>query len=414
MDLDLLTAGRLFSTSLGIGLLVGHERERKDDSRGLRTFALVALLGTLFAVLSRTLALPVMVPVGLLAVVAIAIAAYWHDHRRAVEPPTTSMVAMALTGGLGVLCGLDQIELAVPLAIVVATLLYFKGELHGFAGRIGRDDLIPVLQFGALTFIGLPLLPDRAFGPYGSLNPHEIWLMVVLVAGVGLAGYLALRFAGQRYGAPLAAIAGGLVSSTATTLVFARHARAGGGVALHALMILLANLTMLIRLTLMGALVQPSLLPGLATTMGAALAAALPFVLWLQPRARRESDLPLPQVRNPTHLRVALGFGLAYGLVSLLSAWGAARLGDGALYAIAAVSGLTDVDAITLSSFRLFGAGQIGDRAAVATVAIAVVSNLAFKAGIAFVAGNRALGSLCALAFAAIAAAIGVAFLFGP
>jgi uncharacterized membrane protein (DUF4010 family) len=179
-------------------------------------------------------------------------------------------------------------------------------------------------------------------------------------------------------------------------------------------MILLANLTMLLRLTLMGALVQPALLPGLATTMGAALAAALPFVLWLRPRARLESDLPLPVVRNPTDLRVALGFGFAYGLVSLLAAWGAARLGDGALYAIAAISGLTDVDAITLSSFRLFGEGQVGARAAVATVGIAVVSNLAFKAGLAFVAGNRALGGQCALAFSAMAAAIGIAFLFGP
>lgn len=414
MDQDLLHAGRLFATSLGIGLLVGLERERKGDSRGLRTFAMVSLLGTLFAVLAERLAMPLLVPVGLTAIVAMSIAAYWHDHRRAPEPPTTSMVAMALTGGLGVLCGLGQTALAVPLAIVVAALLYFKGELHGFAGRIGRDDLISVLQFGALTFIALPLLPDRAFGPHGSLNPHEIWLMVVLVAGVGLAGYLALRFAGRRYGAPLAAIAGGLVSSTATTLVFARHVRAGGGTSLHALMILLANLTMLLRLTLMGALVQPALLPGLATTMGAALAAALPFVLWLRPRARLESDLPLPVVRNPTDLRVALGFGFAYGLVSLLAAWGAARLGDGALYAIAAISGLTDVDAITLSSFRLFGEGQVGARAAVATVGIAVVSNLAFKAGIAFVAGNRALGGQCALAFSAMAAAIGIAFLFGP
>jgi uncharacterized membrane protein (DUF4010 family) len=414
MDQDLLHAGRLFATSLGIGLLIGVERERKGDSRGLRTFALVALLGTLFAVLAQRLALMSLVPVGLLSIVALSIAAYWHDHRRAPEAPTTSMVAMSFTGGLGLLCGLGETALAVPLAIVVAALLYFKGELHGYAGRIGRDDLTPVLQLGALSFIALPLLPDRAFGPHGSLNPYEIWLMVVLVAGVGLAGYLALRFAGQRYGAPVAAIAGGLVSSTATTLVFARHARAGGGTSLHALMILLANLTMLLRLTLMGALLQPALLPGLATAMGAALAAALPFVLWLQPRARRESDLPLPEVSNPTDLRVALGFGLAYGLVSLLAGWSSARLGEGALFALAAVSGLTDVDAITLSSFRLFGEGLIANRAAIATVAIAVVSNLAFKAGIAFVAGNRALGGLCALAFAAMAAAIGLALLFGP
>jgi hypothetical protein len=128
---------------------------------------------------------------------------------------------------------------------------------------------VPILQFGALTFIALPLLPDRAFGPQGSFNPREIWLMVVLVAGVGLVGWLLLRFAGRRYGAPLAAVAGGLVSSTATTLVFARHAKAGGGPAMAAAMVLLSNLTMLVRLALLTAIAQPRLLPGVAAVAGA-------------------------------------------------------------------------------------------------------------------------------------------------
>jgi uncharacterized membrane protein (DUF4010 family) len=409
MDEALMNAGRLFGTSLGIGLLIGLERERKGDSRGLRTFSLVSLLGTLCAMLSVQLSQPALVPVALLLVGGLSISAYWHDHRRAPEPPTTSMVAMTVTGGLGILCGLEQTALAVPLAIVVASLLYFKGTLHGIAGRIGGEDLIPVLQFGALTFIVLPLLPDHAYGPNGSLNPHEVWLMVVLVSGVGLAGYLALRLVGQRYGAPLAAIAGGLVSSTATTLVFARHAKAGGAPALLAQLVLIANLTMLVRLAGMAALVSPRLLPGIATVMGAALAVALGYTAWLRSRALRDAGVPLPEVRNPTDLRVALGFGLAYGLVSLLAAWGTAQLGEGALYAVAAVSGLTDVDAITLSSFRLFDTGRIDARMAVAAIALAVVANLAFKATIAFSAGSRALGWLCAGGFGAIALAIGAA-----
>jgi uncharacterized membrane protein (DUF4010 family) len=407
MDEPLLTAGRLFGTSLAIGLLIGVERERKGDSRGLRTFAMVSLLGTLCATLADELAQPLLLALGLALIGALSIAAYWHDHARGPEAPTTSMVAMALTGGLGLLCGLDRVGLAVPLAIVVASLLYFKGELHGVAGRLGGDDLIPVLQFGALTFIVLPLLPDRAYGPFGSLNPHEIWLMVVLVAGVGLAGYLALRFAGQRFGAPLAAVAGGLVSSTATTLVFSRHARAGGAPPWLALMVLLANLTMLLRLAVLAAVVAPRLLPGMATMLGAALAVALATSGWLYARAARDGDVPLPEVSNPTDLKVALGFGIAYGLVSLLAAWGTAQLGERALYAVAAVSGLTDVDAITLSGFRLFDTGRIDARMAVAAVGIAVVSNLAFKAGVAFVAGNRALGLRVGASFAAMAVAIG-------
>jgi uncharacterized membrane protein (DUF4010 family) len=406
MDTELLRAGRLLGTALAIGLLIGLERERKGDSRGLRTFSLVALLGGIVAMLAQQLAMPLLVPVGLAAVAALAVAAYWHDHARASEPPTTSMIAMAVTGTLGLLCGTDRVELAVPLAIVVASLLYFKVELQGLAGRIGREDLTPVLQFGALTFIVLPLLPDRPYGPHGSLNPHEIWLMVVLVAGVGLAGYLALRLAGQRYGAPLAAIMGGLVSSTATTLVFARHTRAGGGDALNALLIFAANLTMLARLAVIGAIVQPPLLAPLAGVLGAGGVALLAFGAWLAPRARRDRESPLPDVRNPTDLRVALGFGLAFGVISLIAAWASARLGPAALYAVAAVSGLTDVDAITLSGLRLFGAGDIDAASAVTVVAIAVVANLAFKAAIAYGAGTRALGRLCAAGFAIVGAAV--------
>jgi uncharacterized membrane protein (DUF4010 family) len=407
MDETLLAASLGLGTAVAIGLLIGIDRERKGDSRGIRTFGLVALLGALAADLSRRLEQPLLVPVGLSIVALIAVAAYWHDHARPGEAPTTSMVAMVVTGALGLLCGLGEQRLAVPVAIVVAALLVFKGALHGVAGRLGRDDLVPILQFGALTFIALPLLPDRAFGPQGSFNPREIWLMVVLVAGVGLVGWLLLRFAGRRYGAPLAAVAGGLVSSTATTLVFARHAKAGGGPAMAAAMVLLSNLTMLVRLALLTAIAQPRLLPGVAAVAGAAIAACLPVAAWLVPRARREGAAPLPEVRNPTDLRVALGFGLAYGLVSLLAAVGAQRLGDGALFAVAAVSGLTDVDAITLAVTRLHGVGDIGTDTATTAIAIAVVANLVFKAGVARVAGTAALGRDCATGFAAMAVAIG-------
>ncbi|MEI7446840.1 MAG: MgtC/SapB family protein [Burkholderiales bacterium] len=403
-----------YGTGLAIGLLVGVERERKRDSRGVRTFALVSLLGTLIGGLSRDLDLPAIVPVGLATIVALAIAAYWHDHRVRDEPPTTSMVAMVVTGALGVLCGLGDLRLAVPLAIVVAALLVFKTELHGVAGRVGRDDLIPVLQFGALTFVALPLVPDRAYGPNGSLNPRDIWLMVVLVAGVGLAGFLLLRFAGRRYGAPLAAIAGGLVSSTATTLVFARHARAGGGAALAASMVLLSNLTMLVRLAILAAVAQPALLPAVASVAGAAILASLPVAAWLLPRARREGELPLPVVSNPTDLRVALGFGAAYGTISLIAAWATARIGERGLFAVAAISGLTDVDAITLTAFRLYGEGRIDPHGAVAAVAVAVIANLVFKACVARVAGTAALGRPVAAGFATMAVAIAATVLAAP
>ena len=295
------------------------------------------------------------------------------------------------------------------LGIVVVSLLYFKGELRGIAGRIGRADLIPVLQFGALTFIVLPLLPDHAYGPHGSLNPHEIWLTVVLVAGIGLVGYLTLRFAGQRYGMPLAAIAGGLVSSTATTLVFARNTDAGqGSAAIRAMMVMLANLTMLLRLIIMAAIIRPDLLLPIVPVLGSAAAAGLLWAAWLQRRLAQGSTMPLPVVQNPTQLRVALLFGLAYGMVSLLAAWSAAQVGDRALYVVAAISGLTDVDAIALSAFRLEASGRIDAGTAVIAIAIAVIANLALKTVMVLTVGTRELAWLCASGFGAMALAIAV------
>ena len=199
------------------------------------------------------------------------------------------------------------------------------------------------------------------------------------------------------------------MSSTATTLVLARHARAGGAATLGALLVLLSNLTMMLRLTVITALVQPRLLPAIATVMTAALLAFVPVAVWLTPGARHDTELPAPALRNPTDLRAALGFGIAYGLVSLLAAWAAVRLGEGALYAIAALSGLTDVDAISLSGLRLYGTDAIDAQTAVTVIAIAVVANLAFKGAIAFAAGTRALGLRCAIGFGTMAAAMAVA-----
>ena len=412
---------QLFATSLAIGLLIGIDRERKGDSRGVRTFALVCMLGTLVALIAAGSARPEILAVGLGLIGLISVSAYWPDGRVArrdhpasmqdepTEAPTTSVVAMVVTGCLGILCGTGQERVAVPLAIVVASLLHFKGQLEGLAGRLAGGDLIPILQFGALMFIVLPLLPDTAYGPGGSLNPHDIWMMVVLVAGVGLVGFFSLKFAGQRFGAPLAAVAGGLVSSTATTLVFARHSRVSGAAALLTLLVLLSNLTMLARLCVMAAILQPRLLGHIALLAGCAAFAAILVGLWLRPRVLAESDLPLPRVENPTRLSVALGFGLAYGLVSLVAAVASQQFGRGGLFSVAALSGLTDVDAISLSSFRLFGAGTLDRFGAIASVGIAVIANMAFKGALVFGSGSRELARLCAIGFTAMSIAIALA-----
>ena len=310
-------------TSLAIGLLIGLERERHAGAKaGLRTFALVALFGTLGALLSEQTGSPAALVAGMLIVAAMIITAYATDSTQK-EPWTTTVVAILVCYALAAMVWFDHATTAVMLAIVTTALLYFKAELRGITTRLERRDLISILQFGVLMFVILPILPDRDFGPYGAINPHQLWVIVVLISGVSLAGYVAFRLIGQRYGAPLLGIFGGLVSSTATTLVYARHGRDHPELAPTAtVVILLANLVLLARLAVLTAFMAPQLLRTLLPLLGSGLLAgviSLAFLAWRNRTAQTSG--PVPDIKNPTELRTALVFGAIYAVVLLLAAW---------------------------------------------------------------------------------------------
>ncbi len=237
-----------FLASLAIGLLVGVERERNPAARaGLRTFALTAVFGTLAAMLGEY-ASGAWVPAVGLALVGLAIVAAHYRAPVEDDPGTTTVVALLLTYCLGALCWYGERTLAAAIAVGAAALLYFKAELRGILERFERRDLLAVIQFATLSVVILPVLPDKSYGPYGALNPYQIWLMVVLISGLSLAGYIALKIVGARRGLPLVGVFGGLVSSTATTLAFSKHAREASSVVdVAAGVIVLANLTVLVR-----------------------------------------------------------------------------------------------------------------------------------------------------------------------
>ena len=394
MDLSGLSSPEhldVFLTSLGIGLLIGLERERRPDPKaGLRTFALVALLGTLCAMLGDKIGGGWILAAGLLAIAAMMIVTTRADAQG--DPGTTSVVALMFCYCLGAAVWYGHSTLAVMLAIASTALLYFKAELHGFTHNLTRRDLISILQFAVLSFVVLPILPDRDFGPYAALNPHQIWWMVVLISGVSLAGYAALRLVGTRHGALLVGVFGGLASSTATTLAFARHARGRADLSGTAtVVVLLANLMVMLRLSVLALVVAPSLVPRLTLVMGAGLLSGLMATGWGWRRLNARGELPLPEVNNPTELRAALAFALIYPVILLGSAWLHDVAGREGLYLVALVSGLTDVDAITLSSLRLFTAHELAAPLAVTAITLAVLSNLAFKLGLVLVVGGWSL-----------------------
>jgi uncharacterized membrane protein (DUF4010 family) len=198
-----------FLLALGIGMLLGLERERNPASRaGLRTFTLVCLLGTVGALLAERTASPWLLAAGLVLVGAMMIAAYQRQPD-ASDPGTTSVVALLLAFCYGAMVWYGYQTLAVMLAILTTVLLYFKAELQSVSKSLTRRDITSVLQFGVLSLVILPILPDRNFGPYDTLNPYQVWWMVVLISGLGLTGYAALRLIGQRHGAPLLGLIGG-------------------------------------------------------------------------------------------------------------------------------------------------------------------------------------------------------------
>lgn len=399
-----------FLTSIALGLLVGLERERNPSAKaGLRTFALVSLFGTLMGMLAEHLDTAWLVVAGLIAVALTIIAAYLGDEpdKPEADPGTTTVIALLLSYALGLMIWLDMSRLAVMIAIGITALLYFKPELRGFSQRLTRRDLVAVLQFAVLSFVVLPILPDQNYGPFGAFNPHQAWLMVVLISGLSLAGYTALHLVGTRYGAPLLGFFGGLVSSTATTMIYSKHGKASSALGnVAAMVIVIASMVVLVRLLVVTTIVAYGALPGLAPVYIGGLLAGLLASVYAWKQTSKGQELLMPETTNPAELHTAIGFGLLYVVVLIASAWMADLAGSQGLYAVALVSGLTDVDAIVLSSLRLFNLGQLSEQQTVIAIAIAFLANLAFKLGmVSFIAG-KSLMKQVALGFGAIACGV--------
>jgi len=394
-----------FITSLAIGLLIGLERERNPSARaGLRTFALVTLFGTLAALLSTKLGSPWLLIAGLLAVAFMIISSYNHNSSHEDDPGTTTVIALLLSYGLGAMIWYGYTKLAVMLAIGITALLYFKPELRGFSQKLTRRDLVAVLQFSVLTFIVLPILPDQNYGPYQAFNPHQAWLMVVLISGISMTGYAALQVVGTRYGAPLLGFFGSLVSSTATTLIYAKHGKSNPAMSnLAASVIVIASLSVILRLMVVSAAVAFGTLPGLLPVLAGGLVFGLIVALYNWRKMDRATELYIPETSNPAELHTAFGFGLLYVMVLLGTAWMEDLAGNKGLYVVALVSGLTDVDAIALSSLRLFNLGQLSEHQTVTAITIAFLSNLAFKFGLVIFLGGKNLAKHVSVSFGAIA-----------
>ncbi|HOY59566.1 MAG TPA: DUF4010 domain-containing protein, partial [Verrucomicrobiota bacterium] len=259
------------------------------------------------------------------------------------------------------------------------------------ARRIGEDDFRAIMQFVLISMVILPVLPDQAYGPFQVLNPRHIWWLVVLIVAISLGGYMLYKLFGSRVGLVLAGVLGGLISSTATTVSYARRSgTTPGNTGSAALVIMLASTVVFVRVLAVAAAVSQCLFKAAVVplTIMIALGTALSALLWL--RTPRHT-LEMPAHGNPSELKSALVFGALFALVLLATAAGKHQFGDRGLYVVAALSGLTDMDAITLSTARMVNAGEIPPETAWRLVLAASMSNLVFKAGVVGVLGGHGL-----------------------
>ena len=411
---DLTSDAIHFGVAALLGALVGierekHRRERRaktEQSAGLRTFILLALFGACTAWLARAFDSYWIVVAGLLITGAFVVAGYVVTTRGQQQSlGLTTEIAAIVVFVLGAIVMLGGAEIAVALAVVTTAVLAYKNPMHGFVKQLGWDDVYSGLQLLIATFIALPLLPDKPIDPWGAINPYELWLLVVLISGLSLVGYALTRWLGPGKGALLTGLAGGLVASTAVTVSFARGARTNPTQTMaFASGILVAWAVMFVRVLVVVAVVNRALLgpifiPFAAMALVAAAAAALIYV-------RRHADGPEVgakedlQVSNPFSVTSAAKFAAFFAVVLVAVKIAQDNFSDSGVYAVAAIAGLTDVDAITLSMAELAKTGDAN--VAVIAIVIAALVNTAVKCGIAFVIGGAKLGKPLLLTLAAM------------
>lgn len=393
--------------ALGLGLIVGLQRERmRSPLAGFRTFPLV----TLFGALTGLLAVEYngwLIAAGIFAVAVLLVIGNW-EHRDA-NPGLTTEVAMLLMFSVGAFIITGPVSVAVIVGGTVAVLLHLKPQMHSLARRLEDPDFTAIMQFVLITLVILPILPSRQFGPYAVLNPFKIWLMVVLIVGISLGGYIIYKFFGQKAGTLAGGILGGLISSTATTVSYARRTKESANASgLAALVIMVASTIVFARVLIIISASAPHFFPVAAGPIGAVLGAlsVVCLVLWW---LSSKENAALPEQGNPSELKAALIFAALYAAVLIAVAWAKENFGTQGLYVVAVLSGLTDMDAITLSLSEMVNRKQIEPRDGWRLILVAAMSNLVFKAAmVASLGSRRLLGRIAILFSIAFAISLGV------
>lgn len=426
-----MTALAHFATALAIGLLLGLEREHSTAEEpfrpaGSRTFPLLAVTGAISAAVGPAVLIAALTVTSLLVVAWYVLAVRSSTEAEAGATTEVAAIVTVLLGGLT----WNHPTWAVPIAVAVVALLAAKRPLHHFAIRLVTDaDIADAVRLFVVAFVIYPLLPDRPMGPYGALNPSQIWLLVIAIVVIGWAGYVAARALGESQGLLVVGFLGGFISASATTLVLARKSVRGvPSTVLPA--VLAASVATLVQLIAVTAVANPSvalqLLPAAiagALTLTAETAGLAWWVRRSEHTAQRGEpahqdagteapvELEAAGFHRPLALRTALSLALLLVLLLLATRAAADLLGDRGVLVTAFVGGLPDAHAASVAAATMAGS-TVPTRVAVLAVATALLSNTLVKLVLAAAAGGLRLalelGAL--LVLPALAVTIGIAF----
>jgi len=389
-----------FGFALVIGALIGLEREffqQKEDSpdfAGIRTFSLIALLASVSSYLAADFGI-ILAALALGGLILMILVSYSGALVRSkTETGITTEVAAILTFLFGVLVMGDHASVAIALAVITSLLLTFKGKLHGFIRNMSVDDIHVTLQFALVAAVILPLLPNRTIDPLGLLNPFQIWLMVVFVSGIGFSGYVLMKILGPSRGINLMGILGGLASSTATTISFSSASREYPQMAQHyARAVVLASTVMFPRVLFLILVIHPPLAYRVIIPFTLMLLTGLIFIFVSQKSKSPETEAIHPEykITNPLKLSTAIKFGLLFAFVLIVVEYSQKIFGSSGVYLASFLTGLTDVDAITLSVTRLAESTQLSSDVAGMSVIIAALMNTVSKGAISYFSGTPEL-----------------------
>lgn len=393
--------------ALGIGLLIGAERERRKLARaaptaaGLRSFTVASLLGAAAMFLGGV----AMVAATAACITAMAMISYWRT-RGDDDPGITTEVALVATVVLGALA-LPQPGLAGTIAVIITIVLAARLPLHRFVGEtVSGEEVSDVLLIAGASMVVLPMLPDRAMGPFLALNPHTIWLVVILVLGINASGHVLTRLAGARLGVPLLGLLSGFISSSATIAAMGTWVRAspaslmaGAGAAVLSTVATFIQLALVINMTSHASFAVAW--PALATAAATALAAGTAYTL----QAWQAQPTSPPRINRSFNLMMALAFAGTLSVMLITAAALRDGFGQTGLFAAAAIGGVLDVHAAAIAVAAQVADGSITPAQSLAPILVACTTSTLAKIVFSLAAGTRAFGWRVAAAQMGIAAA---------